>query len=93
MSFANVRFKNLHTYVTYCCNNEKFGPCVTFCGIKVKMFDSSTLVYICIHSSSDSSSDSSTLVYIRLVTRLQSSKFVYDTSTFVCRRLVTRLCF
>ena len=30
-------------------------PCVTFSGIKVKIFDSSTLVYICLHSSSDSS--------------------------------------
>ena len=30
-------------------------PCVAFSGIKVKMFDSSTLVYICLHSSIDSS--------------------------------------
>ena len=49
------------------------GPCVTFCGIKVKIFDLSTLVYICLHSSSDSS----TLFYIRLVTRLHSSTLVY----------------
>ena len=40
------------------CNNSKMGPCVTISGIKEKIFDSSTLVYI----SLDSSSDSSTLV-------------------------------
>ena len=49
------------------------GPRVAFSGIKEKFFDSSTVVYICLHSSSNSS----TLVYIhlwlaytRLVTRL-----------------------
>ena len=48
-------------------------PRVTFSGIKVEIFDSSTLIYIRLHSSSDTS----TLVYIRLVTRLHSSTFVY----------------
>ena len=50
-----------------------------------KKIDSSTPVYICLHSSSDSS----TLAYIRLdssVTRLHSSTLVYT-------RLVTRLSF
>ena len=69
------------------------GPCVTFSGIKLKILDSATLVYICLHFSSDSS----TLVYTRLVIRLHlssgSSTFVCDLSTFVYTRLVTRLCF
>ena len=62
------------------CNSNKMGPFVTFSGIKEKFFDLSTFVYICLQSSSDScrlvyfvlvtrlhsSSDSSTIVYIRL---------------------------
>ena len=73
--------------------------------IKKKIFfDSLTLVYICLHSSTfvynrlDSSSGSSTLVYIRLVTCLHSSTFVYtlldsssDSSVFleqICFRKV-----
>ena len=67
-------------------------------------FGSLTLVYICLHSSTfvynrlDSSSDPSTLVYIRLVTCLHSSTFVYtlldsssDSSVFleqICFRKV-----
>ena len=67
-------------------------------------FDSFTLVYICLHLSTfvynrlDSSSDSSTLVYIRLVACLHSSTFVYtlldsssDSSVFleqICFRKV-----
>ena len=55
------------------CNNNKMGQCITFSGIKEKFFDSSTLVYIFLHSSCDSS----TLVYTRLVTRLHLPTFVY----------------
>ena len=58
----------LHNY-----NSKKMGPCVTFSGIKVKIFDLPTLVYICLHLPSDLS----TLVYIRLVTCLHWSTFVY----------------
>ena len=50
--------------------------------ISKKFFDSFTLVYIRL----DSSSDSATLIYIRL----NSSS---DSSTFVYTHLVTRLCF
>ena len=35
--------------------DRKKGPCVTFSRIKEKVFDLSTLVYICLHSSNDSS--------------------------------------
>ena len=48
-------------------------PCVTFSGIKVEIFDSYALVYICLHLSSDWY----TLVYTRLVTRLHLSIFLY----------------
>ena len=58
----------LHNY-----NSKKMGPCATFSGIKVKIFDLPTLVYICLHLPSDLS----TLVYIRLVTCLHWSTFVY----------------
>ena len=79
MGFTNVRNENaeqesqlrnwkfaylcdllLHNY-----SNNKMGPRVTFSGIKEKRFDSSALVFICLHSSSDSS----TLIYTRLMTR------------------------
>ena len=45
-------------------------------GIKEKKYDSSTLVYICLHSS--------TFVYTRLVNRLHSSTFVYIRLWLVC---------
>ena len=104
MGFANVRSEdivrsnnyrqnykpeNLHTDVAYSC------IITTFSGIKEKKFDSSTLVYICLHSSSDSS----TLVYwlvctrlYSLVTRLRSSVYTrlvtcFHSSTFVYIRL------
>ena len=65
MGFANVRSDNIlrsnnHRY-SYKIENL-YEPCVTFSGIKGKKYDSSTLVYIYLHLSSDSS----TLVYIRL---------------------------
>ena len=49
------------------------GSCVTFSVIKEKIYDSSTLVYICLHLSSDLP----TLVCTHLVTRLYSSTFIY----------------
>ena len=55
------------------------GPCVAFSEIKEKFFDSSTLVYICLHSGSDSP----TFAYIRLwlvCIRLHSSS---DSSVFL----------
>ena len=45
---------------------QQMGPHVTFSGIKERIFDSSALVYIGLHSSSDSSP----LVYTSPVTRL-----------------------
>ena len=48
------------------------GPCFTFFGIKEKLFDSFTLVFICIHSSSDSSR----LVYTCLHLSSDSSVFL-----------------
>ena len=55
------------------------GPFATFSEMKEKFFDSSTLVYICLHLASDSS----TFVYIRLwlvCIRLHSSS---DSSVFL----------
>ena len=65
MGFTNVRSDNILRS-----NNHRYSykienlhePCVTFSGIKGKNYDSSTLVYICVYLSSDSS----TLLYIRL---------------------------
>ena len=78
------------------CNNNKIGPSVTFSRIK-QIFDSSTLAYICLHSSSDSStpisirlhlsSDLSKLIYTRLMTRLHSSTSACDSSKFSYTRL------
>ena len=79
-----IKIENLHIDVD--CSNKKMGPCATFSGIEVKIFDSSTLVYICLHSSSDTPA----LVHTRLVTCLQSFKVVslvytrLHLSTFVC---------
>ena len=73
---SNYKIENFDTDMAYCCiivTTRKSGPFVTFSAIKVKVFDSSTLVYICLHSSSDSS----TLVYTRLVTCLHLSTFLY----------------
>ena len=56
------------------------GQYVTFSGIKENIFDSSTLVYICLPrlvTCLHSSTFVYWLVYTRLVTRLQSSTFVY----------------
>ena len=64
-------------------------PFFTFSRIKEEFFDSSTPIYICLHSTSDLSA----LVYTRLVTRLHFSIFVYGSSTFAYNRLMTRLCF
>ena len=36
-------------------HEQQMGPHVTFSGIKERIFYSSALVYICLHSSSDSS--------------------------------------
>ena len=66
---------------------RKWGPCVTFSGIKENFFDSSTLVYVCLHSASDSP----TLVYTCLVSPLHWSTLVY--TRLIYTRLVTRLCF
>ena len=73
---------------------------------KKRFFDSLTLVYVRLHSSTlfynrpDSSIDSSTLIYIRLDSSSDSSTLVYirpvtrlDSSTLVYARLVTHLCF
>ena len=73
------------------------GPNFTFSGIKEKVFDSSTLAYICLYSCIDSSSlvsiclrsssDLSKLIYTRLMTRLHSPTSVCDLSKFVYTRL------
>ena len=67
------------------CKNNKIGPCVTFFGIKEKFCDSSAVVCICLHLSSDSS----TLAYTRLVAHLHSSAFVYIRLRLVFTRLRT----
>ena len=51
--------------------------------IYCKLSNSSTLVYIRLHSSSDLS----TLVYIRLHSSSDSSTFACDSSTFISTRL------
>ena len=67
------RWNNKIGLLLHNCNNNKMGPCITFSGIKVSIIDSYTLVYICLHSSSDPS----TLVHTHLVTCPYSSIFVY----------------
>ena len=78
-------------------------PRVTFSGIKVEIFDLSTLVYIRLHSSSDTSALAYWLVYTRLHSSSDSSTLVYirvhstvtrlHPSTLVYTRLVRRLWF
>ena len=107
MDFANVSSRNIvrsrlqnWKFAYRCglllhnCNNKKMGLCITFSRIKKKKkFDSSALVYICLHSITESS----TLVYTRLVARLHSfsdlSTVVYICLWLVYIRLVTCLCF
>ena len=76
----------MHTFVVYCCilaTTTKWDHVSLF-----QIFDPSTLVYICLQSSSDSS----TLVYIRLLhSSSDSSIFIYGSSTFVYTHLVTSL--
>ena len=94
----NYKIENFNTYVVYCCiiaTTTKWDYTLFFLELE-KVFDSSSLVYICLHASIDlsifvyiclySSSDLFTLVCTRLETRIRSSTFVYT-------RLVTCLCF
>ena len=72
--------------VAYCsiiATTRRWNHVSRFSGIKVKLFYSSTFVYICLHSSSDWS----TLVHIRLVTRLHSSTFIFISLWLVYIRL------
>ena len=79
INLKNRKFAYLCGLLLHYCNNNKMGPRVTFSGIKETFFDSSTLIYICLHSSKFVK----WLVYSRLVTRLHPSTFIYDSSTFV----------
>ena len=95
MGFANMRSGNVvessnhrkkhrighsNTDAAYgCINATTEWDHVSFFLESKKIFDSSTLVYICLHSSNDLS----TLIYTCLVTRLHSSTFVRDSPTFV----------
>ena len=72
MQLLNWKFAYQCGLLVHNYNNKKTGPWATFSGIKVKIHDSCTLVYICLHSASDPS----TLVQTRLVTSIHSSKFI-----------------
>ena len=101
----NYKIENLHTDVAYWCliATAKWDHVSLFLESMKIFLDSSTLVYIC----RNSSSDSSTLVYTRLVTRLhlssESSALVYirlnssvtrpHSSSLLSTRLMTRLYF
>ena len=69
IKLQNCKFSYLCGLLLHNCNSNKMRPCITFSGIKEKSFDSSTLFYICLHSSSDWS----TFVYTCLLTRLSAS--------------------
>ena len=94
---ADYKIENSHTDVAYCCiiaTTRKWDYVSLFLeSKKKKKFDSSALVYICLHSITESS----TLVYTRLVARLHSfsdlSTVVYICLWLVYIRLVTCLCF
>ena len=86
--YGGYKIEKLHTDVAYCriiattkkWSHVTFVTCVTVSLAKVKMSDSSTIVYICLYASNDSS----TFVYIRLVTCLHSSiHSSSDSSTLV----------
>ena len=64
-------------------------PRITFSGVKETFFDSSTLVYICLNSSSDSS----TLVFIGLYSSSDLYMLVYIHLWLVYTRLETSMCF
>ena len=74
IKLQNWKFAYLCGLLMHNCNNNKMGRCITISGIKERFFDSSTVICICLHSSS---SDSSSFVYTRLVTLLHSSVFVF----------------
>ena len=97
----NYKIENLHTDVAYWCliATAKWDHVSLFLESKKNFFDSSTLVYICLNSSSDSS----TLVYTRLHLSSESSALIYirlnssvtrpHSSTLLSTRLVIRLYF
>ena len=82
MGFANGRSDNIlrssnHRY-NYKIENL-YVRCITFSGIEENNYDSSTLVYICLHLSSDFT----TLVYIRLWLVYISLHSSSDSSVFL----------
>ena len=76
MKLLNYKFACLCDLLLHNCNNNKNGTIAHFFEIKENFFDLSALIYICLHSSSDS------YVFLKQILKEHKCKFKIDKLLF-----------